>query len=147
MQPATTLLEQTARQLWEQAEIGKPISAKLVARFVGQLWAASIVCFRAVALMARGMIRTLATLINTSEAMNESDPNRLLRIRTDKKISALHWYMKFYDGTTAMLLMCLLYRSAKMQRPLLGWKIFLSSWVRLQQWKPVGTFICMCAVV
>lgn len=70
-------IEKTARELWSQVQVGKPVSAKLVARFVGQLWAASIVCFRAVALLARGMIRTLAMLINTSEAMNESDPNRL----------------------------------------------------------------------
>ena len=70
-------LEATAKLLRSVAVVGKPVSAKLVARFVGQLWSCDIVCFRAVAIMARGMIRTLAVMIRTSEAMNESNPHRL----------------------------------------------------------------------
>ena len=67
----------TAKALTVATKVGERVSAKLVARFVGQLWSASIVCHRAVAIMARGIIRTLATMINTSEAMDETNPNRL----------------------------------------------------------------------
>jgi len=67
----------TAEQLHTRAHVGKPVSAKLVARFIGQLWSANIVCFRAVAIMARGLIRTLATMLRSSPAMGESDPSRL----------------------------------------------------------------------
>ena len=72
-----TKMEATARSLQSVAVVGKPVSAKLVAKFVGQLWSCDIVCFRAVAIMARGMIRTLAVMIRTSEAMNENNPHRL----------------------------------------------------------------------
>ena len=67
----------TAKALTAVAKVGEQVAAKLVARFVGQLWSASIVCHRAVAVMARGIIRTLAIMINTSEAMDETNPNRL----------------------------------------------------------------------
>ena len=64
-------------RLQASTKVGKPVSAKLVARFIGQLWSASIVCYRAVAIMARGMVRTLANMIRSSEAMDETNPNRL----------------------------------------------------------------------
>ena len=70
-------MAQTVQSLFLIVKVGQQVPAKLVARFVGQLWAASIVCYRAVALMARAMIRTLATMINTSKAMDETDPGRL----------------------------------------------------------------------
>ena len=72
-----TKMEVTARLLDSVTVVGKPVSEKLVAKFIGQLWSCDIVCFRAVAIMARAMIRTLAVMIRTSEAMNESDPHRL----------------------------------------------------------------------
>ena len=77
--PASRVVKMTAslHQLRRIVRVGSKVPAKSVARFVGQLWSANIVCYRAVAVMARGMIRTLATMIRTSEAMDESDPNRL----------------------------------------------------------------------
>ena len=67
----------SAKWLQKSTKIGKPVSAKAVASFVGQLWSINIVCYRAVAIMARGLILTLAAMIRGSEAFDECDPNRL----------------------------------------------------------------------
>ena len=70
-------LEASAKWLQQATTVGKPVAAKAVAKFVGQLWSIDIVCYRAVAIMARGLIRTLARMIRSSDAMDESNPNRL----------------------------------------------------------------------
>ena len=59
------------------AVIGKSVDAKLVARLVGQLWSANIVCCRAVAVMARAMIHTIATMIRGSGVVHEPDLRKL----------------------------------------------------------------------
>ena len=66
-----------AKLLRKYAKVGGRVSAKLVAKFVGLLWSASVVCYRAVAIMARAMVRTLAVMIGESEAAGESDLDKL----------------------------------------------------------------------
>lgn len=66
-----------ALRLQKAATVGKGVDAKLVAKFVGMLWSAHIVCFRAVAIMARGMIQTIATMIRASDAAGETDLHKL----------------------------------------------------------------------
>ena len=66
-----------ARELQATAKVGSKVEAKLVARFIGQLWSAHIVCFRAVAVMARAMIHTIATLIRRSGVSKETDMHKL----------------------------------------------------------------------
>ena len=70
-------LRESVRWLQAATTVGKPVAAKAVARLVGQLWSINVVCFRAVAIMARGLIQTLAKMIRSSKAMDESNPNRL----------------------------------------------------------------------
>ena len=70
-------LQASAISLQRSTKVGKPVAAKAVASFVGQLWSIDIVCYRAVAIMARGLIRTLALMIRSSDAMEESNPHRL----------------------------------------------------------------------
>ena len=69
-----------AERLQAEAAVGKKVDAKLVAKFIGLLWSASIVCFRAVAIMARAMIRTITVMLGESEAMGEPDMQKLKRI-------------------------------------------------------------------
>ena len=69
-----------AERLHAAAVVGKKVSAKLVAKFIGLLWSASIVCFRAVAIMARAMIRTITVMLGESEAVGESDLQKLKQI-------------------------------------------------------------------
>ena len=64
-------------QLAAAAKIGAKVDAKLVARFIGQLWAANIVCFRAVAIMARAMIATIASMIRMAGLHDITDLNKL----------------------------------------------------------------------
>ena len=73
-------LRASAVALQQTTKVGKPVAAKAVARFIGQLWSINIVCYRAVAIMARGLIRTLALMIRSSDAMDESNPDRLRHI-------------------------------------------------------------------
>ena len=70
-------IRRCALSLQAAAKVGVPIDAKLVARFVGQLWSIHIVCYRAVAIMARGMIHTIATMIRESGVPEESDLHKL----------------------------------------------------------------------
>ena len=70
-------LRKSVRCLQAVTKVGKSVSAKAVARLVGQLWSINVVCYRAVAIMARGLIQTLAKMIRSSEAMDETNPNRL----------------------------------------------------------------------
>ena len=63
--------------LRDAVRVGKPVDAKMVARFVGQLWSIHIVCYRAVAVMARGMIHTIATMIRKSGVPEEKDLHKL----------------------------------------------------------------------
>ena len=46
-------MKDTLRELQSKAKVGKPLEAKLVARFLGQLWSADTVCHRAVAIMRK----------------------------------------------------------------------------------------------
>ena len=66
-----------ACELQAAAKIGSKVNAKLVARFIGQLWSAHIVCYRAVAIMARAMIHTIAVLIRRSGVADETDLHKL----------------------------------------------------------------------
>ena len=77
--PATRVskIRQCALALQGVAKVGAPVDAKMVARFVGQLWSIHIVCYRAVAIMARGMIYTIATMIRKSGVPEEKDLHRL----------------------------------------------------------------------
>ena len=70
-------IHKVLRTLAKVANVGGKVEAKLVARLVGQLWAASIVCYRAVTIMARGMIATIAVMIRLSEVRDVTDLNRL----------------------------------------------------------------------
>ena len=65
------------RNLQSVAKVGHKVEARLVAKVVGQLWSANVVCFRAVAIMARGMTHTIATLIRRSDAAGETDMDKL----------------------------------------------------------------------
>ena len=76
-QPRVQKLGVLAIWLQQATKVGKPVAAKVVARFVGQLWSIDIVCYRAVAIMARGLIRTLTLMVRSPDAMDESNPNRL----------------------------------------------------------------------
>ena len=64
-------------ELRAAVKVGAPVDAKMVARFVGQLWSIHIVCYRAVAVMARGMIHTIATMIRKSGVPEEKDLHKL----------------------------------------------------------------------
>ena len=57
--------------------IGKKVSAKKVAKVVGMLWSVSIVCHRSVAIMTRGLIRTLAVMLRVPALRGVDDPKRL----------------------------------------------------------------------
>ena len=70
-------IRQCALALQEAAKVGAPLDAKIVARFVGQLWSIHIVCYRAVTIMARGMIYTIATMIRKSGVPEETDLHKL----------------------------------------------------------------------
>jgi hypothetical protein len=69
---------------------GRP-SARAVARLIGLLWSAHMVAHRAVALLCRGMINTLA------EALGSEDIRKAART---EKYDVLRWLLKaVYDGT------------------------------------------------
>ena len=70
-------IEVTLDQLITTVKIGKPVCAKLVAKVVGMLWSSSIVCHRSVAVMTRGLIRTLAVMLRVPELRGVDDPKRL----------------------------------------------------------------------
>ena len=70
-------MRNSALALQAEAKVGSPVKAKLVASFVGRLWSAYIVCFRAVAIMARGMIQTIALMIRKAGVSKESDLQNL----------------------------------------------------------------------
>ena len=76
-QKRATKMRSSALALQAVAKVGSPVNAKLVASFVGRLWSAYIVCFRAVAIMARGMIETIAVMINKAGVSRESDLHNL----------------------------------------------------------------------
>lgn len=57
--------------------VNGPVCAKKVAKVIGLLWSASIVCHRSVAIMTRGLIRTLAVMLRTPELRGVDDPKRL----------------------------------------------------------------------
>ena len=75
-------------RLRSRVRVGHRVEAKEVARLIGALWSVMVVCFRAVAMMTRGMIRTLAVMLG--------DPQVLLA----PTISALKWILKrLWRGT------------------------------------------------
>ena len=65
------------QDLSDCAVIGTKISAKKVAKVVGMLWSMSIVCHRSVAVMTRGLIRTLAVMLRVPALRGVDDPKRL----------------------------------------------------------------------
>ena len=79
-QRRVTKTEAALVDLFTHVTVGKRVCAKKVAKVVGLLWAASIVCQRAVAIMTRGLIRTLAVMLRTSAARGVDDPKRLAYI-------------------------------------------------------------------
>ena len=76
-QPRARRLAQQTRQLVRATRGHKRVPAKLVAQYIGLLWAASPCCPRGVAVMARGLIATLtdemrATVFNTKHGSRRS---------------------------------------------------------------------------
>ena len=70
-------MRRCAEQLQLDTEVGGQVAAKAVARFIGQLWSANLVCYRAVAVMARAMVRTIAKLIRGADVARVNDSRRL----------------------------------------------------------------------
>ena len=76
----STKMKRCRQELFDKAKVGEKINAKLVARFVGQLWSADIVCHRAVAIMARGITRTISLMLHDSGVNQVTDAKMLKRL-------------------------------------------------------------------
>jgi hypothetical protein len=74
-----TKLDAAVCALAEQADVGKHVGARLVARVVGNLWSIHVVAHHCVALMARAMIDTLAVALRRPDLVTCADP-RILRV-------------------------------------------------------------------
>lgn len=64
-------LDAAIKELRAEVRVGGKVSAKLVARIVGLLWSCHVCCHKAVAIMCRGMIRTLAVMLGMPELMSQ----------------------------------------------------------------------------
>ena len=64
-------------QVQAETTVGRPVNAKLVARLLGRLWSASIVCGRAVAIMTRGITRTLTVMLRLPLSVYQGDLSKL----------------------------------------------------------------------
>ena len=62
-------LDRTFQELRSLARVGGLVDAKAVARAVGLLWSIHVVCHKAVAIMCRGMIRTLAVMLKRPQML------------------------------------------------------------------------------
>ena len=55
------------RELRKAARVGRKVSAKLVARVIGILWSVQVCCHRAVAILTRAIIQTIAVMLRKPE--------------------------------------------------------------------------------
>ena len=72
-----TKLNSALHDLHTSVKVGSQVLAKKVAKVIGMLWSASIVCHRSVAIMTRGLIRTLTTMLRIPDLKGIDDPKRL----------------------------------------------------------------------
>ena len=74
-------MRRALKALLAVARVGKRLRAKLVARVIGLLWSVETVCHRAVAVMCRSMIRTLAIMLKEPHLLAKTQFNlrRLLK--------------------------------------------------------------------
>jgi hypothetical protein len=70
-------LDAAMAALQQDAVVGEPVAAKLVARAVGNLWSIHVVAHHCVALMARASINTLAVALRRPDLVTCTDARRL----------------------------------------------------------------------
>ena len=74
-------LRKALKELFKSVRIGGRVKAKYVARVVGILWSIEVVCHRAVAIMCKSMIATLAKMLRAPHLLDKNQFNlrRLLK--------------------------------------------------------------------
>lgn len=137
-------LIQSAQALLAEAKIGEPVGAKLVARFVGRLWSIYIVCYRAVAIMARGMVHTIATMIRKSGIPKESDLHKLKYLLKRVWGGFVIWTVEAHRELIFWLSINFAGLSAPFSHDLLSEK--LSTWVALPESGTLATDVKILAV-
>ena len=90
------------KHLLSYARPGKRVRARDVAKVIGTIWSVLVVCHRAVAMMCRGMIRTLAKMLNTPRLRyaSKTDLRWLLKVTWRGYVlwtEEPHWELMFWS--------------------------------------------------
>ena len=120
-------IETALRDLFQIAVVGGSVCAKKVAKVIGLLWSASIVCHRAVAIMTRGLIRTLAVMLRIAMPRGVDDPKKLAYILKRIWGGVVLWTKEAHDDLLFWLSVCF----AKLSSPIShdAWSRDITAWV------------------